>query len=301
VRIGFIGLGKMGRPMVRNLLKAGYEVVVHNRSRPPVDELAAEGAVPATSPVDVARQVDVVITSLPDPPTVRQVYLGPQGIMEAKKAGQLWVDTSTVDPETSRTIAEAARGIGAAFLDAPVSGGPPGAEAATLTIMVGGDREAFDRALPVFEKLGKNIHYCGPSGSGTIVKLVNQLLVGINMAGVAEALVFAAKAGVDPAVAFEVIKTSYGGSMMWTRSTPLILQRDFTPRTPVGLLCKDLDLITRLAARISTRLLMGAQAEQVFQEAKALGFGDSDMAALVLPLERVAGVEVRPGQASAGA
>jgi len=108
VRIGFIGLGKMGRPMVRNLLKAGYEVVVHNRSRPPVDELAAEGAVPATSPVDVARQVDVVITSLPDPPTVRQVYLGPQGIMEAKKAGQLWVDTSTVDPETSRTIAAAA-------------------------------------------------------------------------------------------------------------------------------------------------------------------------------------------------
>ncbi len=295
MRIGFIGLGKMGRPMVRNLLKAGYEVVVHNRSRPPVDQLAAEGAIPATSPVDVAQQVDIVMTSLPDPPTVRQVYLGPRGVAEAKKAGQLWVDTSTVDPETSRTIADAARAMGAAFLDAPVSGGPPGAEAATLTVMVGGDREAFDRALPVFEKLGKNIHYCGPSGSGTIVKLVNQLLVGINMAGVAEALVFAAKAGVDPAVAFEVIKTSYGSSMMWTRSTPLILQRDFTPRTPVSLLCKDLDLITRLAARISTRLLMGAQAEQVFQEAKALGFGDSDMAALVMPLERVAGVEVRPG------
>lgn len=300
MRIGFIGLGKMGRPMARNLLKAGYEVVVHNRNRAPVDELAAEGAIPAAGPADVARQVDVVITSLPDPPTVRQVYLGPQGVAEAKKAGQLWIDTSTVDPDTSRAVAEAAREVGAAFLDAPVSGGPPGAETATLTIMVGGDREAFDRALPVFEKLGKNIHYCGPTGSGTIVKLVNQLLVGINMAGVAEALVFAAKAGVDPAVAFEVIKTSYGSSMMWTRSTPLILQRDFTPRTPVSLLCKDLDLITRLATRISTRLLMGAQAEQVFQEAKALGFGDSDMAALVLPLERVAAVEVRPRPTAAG-
>jgi len=295
VRIGFIGLGKMGRPMTRNLLKAGYEVVVHNRSRAPVEELAAEGAVPAESPVEVARQVDMVITSLPDPAAVRQVYLGPQGVAEGRKAGQLWVDTSTVDPETSRTLYEAARAVGAAFLDAPVSGGPPGAEAATLTIMVGGDREAFERARPVFERLGTNIHYCGPSGSGTIVKLVNQLLVGINMAGVAEALVFASKAGVDPQVAFEVIKTSYGSSMMWTRSTPLILQRDFTPRTPVSLLCKDLDLITRLATRISTRLLMGAQAEQVFQEAKALGFGDQDMAALVLPLERLAAVEVRPG------
>ncbi|GBD16014.1 2-hydroxy-3-oxopropionate reductase [bacterium HR26] len=293
MRVGVIGLGKMGKPMTRNLLKAGFTVVVHNRSRGPVDELAREGAVAAWSPAEVAQQADVVVTSLPTPASVEEVYLGENGLIGAARPGQVLIDTSTVSPGLSRRLYAAAKERAAGFLDAPVSGGPAGAESATLTIMVGGDAEVVEQAMPVFQALGKNIHHVGPSGAGSVVKLVNQLLVAINMAGVAEAIVFGVKAGADPQVLLDVIKTSFGGSRMLERALPLVMERQFQPGTPVNLILKDLGLIHEVGKELDTRLLLGALAQEVFKEARAAGFGDEDMVALFKPVERLAGVEVR--------
>lgn len=291
--VGVIGLGKMGRPMATNLLKAGFEVVVHNRSRGVVDELAQQGATPASSPADVSQKCDVVLTVLPTLDTVERVYLGEDGLVAHSRPGQILIDNSTVSPGLSRRIAEALAARGVGFLDVPVSGGPAGAHNATLTMMAGGDRGTFEAAQPVLTALGKNIHYCGPSGSGTIVKLVNQLLVGVHTAAAAEALVFGTKAGADPQVLLDVIGTSFGGSTMLNRNTPLVLQRKFDPATSIRLILKDLGVIRDLGGELDTRLLMTALAEQLFIEARGLGYQDNDMSAMVLPLEQIAGTEVR--------
>ena len=292
MNVGFIGLGKMGKPMTRHLLRAGHRVTVHNRSRGAVEELAREGAVPATSPAEVSQASDVVLTCLTNTQSVNDVYFGQQGLLAAARPGQILVDHSTVGPATSRAIYAAAHEKGARFLDAPVSGGPAGAEAGTLTIMVGGDVEAFEAAKPVFESMGKNIRYCGPSGSGSVVKLANQLMVAINLAGVAEALVLGVKAGADPQVMLEVLSTSFGGSAMLSRAVPLLLARNFKAGTPVNLILKDLGLIGEVAANQEVRLLMGGLAEQVFMEARAAGYGDEDMVAIVKPLEALAHITV---------
>ncbi|MDI3340731.1 MAG: NAD(P)-dependent oxidoreductase [Sphaerobacter sp.] len=293
MRLGFIGLGKMGKPMTRNLLRAGYEVTIHNRSRAVVDELSGEGARPATSPREVAEAADLVFTCLPTPASVEEVYFGPDGVIPAARPEQILIDCSTVSPELSRRVAAAARERGAGFLDAPVSGGPAGAESATLTIMVGGDAEVLARARPALEKLGTNIHHVGPAGSGSVVKLVNQLLVGINMAAVAEAVVFGVKAGADPQALLDVLATSFGSSRMLTRGLPLIMERNFVAGTPINLLLKDLGLIHEVGKALDVRLPLGAVAQEIFKEGRALGFGEEDMVALVKPAERVAGVEVR--------
>lgn len=293
MNLGFIGLGKMGRPMTLNLLKAGHSVTVHNRSRAVVDELAGQGALPAASPAEVAAQAEVVMTCLPTPASVEDVYFGEGGLLGAARSGQLFIDHSTVSVALSRRLAEAASERGAAFLDAPVSGGTAGAAAGTLTIMVGGDRAAFERALPVFQAMGKNIHYIGPSGAGTVIKLVNQLLVCINMAGVVEGLMLGAKAGADPQTVLEVLGSSFGGSFMLTRAVPLLQQRKFDPGTPVNLILKDQAIIHEMASDLGVRLLMGSQARAIFEEAKALGLGEQDMVALMIPQERISGVEVK--------
>lgn len=292
MNLGFIGLGKMGKPMVRHLLRAGYRVTVHNRSRAPVEELAREGAVPAFSPAEVSTASDIVLTCLTNTQSVEEVYFGPQGLIPSARPGQILVDHSTVGPATSRACAEGARARGADFLDAPVSGGPAGAEAGTLTIMVGGNAETFERVLPVFQAYGKNIRLVGPTGVGSVIKLANQLLVAINMAGVVEAMVLGTKAGADPAVMLEVLSTSFGSSAMLTRAVPMFLQRNFTPGTPVNLILKDLGLIRELGKQETVRLLMGSLAEEIFGEARAEGYGEDDMAGLVRSLERLAGVEV---------
>ena len=296
MRLGFIGLGKMGKPMTRNLLRAGYEVTIHNRSRAVVEELSGEGARPATSPREVAAAADLVLTCLPTPATVEEVYLGEDGLIPAAREGQILVDCSTVGPALSRQLYAAAQERGAGFLDAPVSGGPAGAESATLTIMVGGDKDVLDRAMPVLQALGTNIHHVGPSGSGTVVKLVNQLLVGINMAAVAEAVVFGVKAGADPQALLDVLQSSFGSSRMLTRGLPLIMDRQFEGGTPINLILKDLGLIHEVGSALDVRLMLGAVAQEAFKEGRALGLGDEDMVALVKPLERLAGVEVRRTQ-----
>ncbi len=293
MRVGFIGLGKMGKPMAINLLKSGFELTVHNRSRGVVEEMAAMGAKAASSPREVALASEVVLTCLPTPAAVEAVYLGPDGLIAAAKPDQVLVDHSTVSPNTSRELFAAAQQKGVHFLDAPISGGVPRAETGTLTIMVGGEAEAFQRAEPLFQTMGEKVVLVGESGAGSVVKLVNQLLVGIHTAAAVEALVFGVKAGADPRALLDVIGTSFGGSTMFNRTVPLLLQRPFGSATPVSVLAKDLRLITDYGKEISTRLLMGALAEQIFQEGIGLGLAGTDMVSLVEPLERIAGVEVK--------
>jgi 2-hydroxy-3-oxopropionate reductase len=293
MEVGFVGLGLMGKPMARHLIKAGHRVHVHNRSRGVVDELAGEGAVAASSAGEVAGRAEVVLTCLPNTEQVERVYFGEDGLYARARAGQLFVDHSTVGVDTTRKCAEAARASGAEFLDAPVSGGPAGAQGATLTIMVGGAPASFDRAMPLFQAMGKNIRLCGPTGAGTAVKLVNQLLVAINMAGVAEALVFGLKAGADPQTILEVVGTGFGGSRMLERTVPLVLDRNFKAGTAVNLIVKDLGLIQGLAAELGAELPMAARAREVFEHGREVGIGDDDMSGLVRPPEHAAGVEIR--------
>jgi 3-hydroxyisobutyrate dehydrogenase-like beta-hydroxyacid dehydrogenase len=286
---GFVGLGKMGQPMVTRLLGAGYAVHVYNRSPEKAEALGKEGAQVCESARQVAERADVVMTALPTPDSVEAVYAE---MAEAAKSGQTFIDHSTVSPGLNRACAEQLEQRGAGFLDAPVSGGPAGAQAGTLTIMVGGDQATFDRALPVLEAFGKNIRLCGPTGAGQVVKLINQLLVGVHTSAIAEAAVFGARLGADPQVVLDLIGTSFGGSTMMTRNLPRFMSRDFSPATPVGLILKDLGLIHDEAKNAQVPLLLGALAEQRFLEARALGMGDEDMAALVKLWEGPAGVTV---------
>lgn len=293
MRVGFIGLGKMGMPMARNLMKAGFALTVHNRSPGAVDALAAEGAQGAATPGEVCSHADTILTCLPNVAAVEEVYLREGGLIAAAQPGTLLIDHSTVSPKMSRRLYEAARSRGVAFLDAPVSGGTAGAQAGTLTIMAGGNPDAFARAKPVLEAMGKKVYHVGPSGSGTVVKLANQLLVGIHSAAAAEALVLATKAGADPAIVLEVISASFGASAILGRNGAMALEGRFDGGTPIDLILKDLRLIADTADEASVRLPMGSLARQVFEEASVAGLGSKDMSALVLPLERLAGVQVR--------
>jgi 3-hydroxyisobutyrate dehydrogenase/2-hydroxy-3-oxopropionate reductase len=262
---------------------------VHNRSRGAVDDLVAKGAKAARSPREVAERAEIVLSALPTPESVDQVY---GELAAAARKGQVYADCSTVGLALSRKCADALQKKGADFLDAPVSGGPGGAQAGTLTVMVGGSQAAFERALPVFRAFGKNVRLCGPTGAGQAVKLVNQLLVGVHTAAIAEAAVFGARLGADPQIVLEVLGTSFGGSTMMTRNMPRFISRDFKPATPVKLLLKDLGLIHDEAKGVNVPLLLGSVAEQRFLEAVGRGHGDEDMAALVRLWEEAAGTTV---------
>jgi 3-hydroxyisobutyrate dehydrogenase/2-hydroxy-3-oxopropionate reductase len=289
MEVGFIGLGKMGKPMVRRLLAEGHTVHVHNRSPQAVSELVASGAKDAGSATGVAERAELILTALPTPDTVEQVY---RELTAAARADQIYADHSTVSLGLNRSCAELVAKKRAHFLDAPVSGGPGGAEAGTLTVMVGGEQGVFDRALPVFQSFGKNIRLCGPVGAGQAVKLVNQLLVGIHTAASAEAVVFGASLGADPQVLLEMLGTSFGGSQMLLRNVPRFISRDFMAATPVGLILKDLRLIEDEAERTHVPLQLGALAERIFAEASSRGMTGDDMAGLVRLVEQAAGIEV---------
>jgi len=288
-QVAFVGLGKMGRPMAARVQKAGHQVHAFNRSRGPVDELAGMGATPARSAAEAAERAEVILTALPTPESVAAVY---EEMAAAARAGQVYVDCSTVSLELNRRCAASLAKRGAQFLDAPVSGGPAGAQAGTLTVMAGGDPAAFDAVLPVFRAFGKNIRLCGGVGAGQAVKLVNQLLVGVHTAAIAEAAVLGAKLGADPKIVLEVIGTSFGGSTMMTRNLPRFISRDFSAATSVRLLLKDLGIIHAEAKSAQVPLLLGSLAEQRFLEAFARGFAEEDMSALVKLWEEPAGVTV---------
>jgi 3-hydroxyisobutyrate dehydrogenase/2-hydroxy-3-oxopropionate reductase len=287
MEVGFIGLGKMGKPMVRRLLAAGYTVHVHNRSPQAVEELVVDGAKDAQSAAGVAERADIVLTALPTPDTVEHVY---KEVGTAARPDQIYVDHSTVSLGLNRSCAELLAKKKAHFLDAPVSGGPGGAQAGTLTVMVGGEQAVFDRALPVFQSFGKNIRLCGPVGAGQAVKLVNQLLVGIHTAASAEAVVFGKSLGADPQVILEMLGTSFGGSQMLLRNVPRFISRDFSAATPVGLILKDLKLIQGEAQQRHVPLQLGALAEKIFSEASSHGMTGDDMAGVIRLVEEDAKV-----------
>jgi len=278
--------------MAVNLIRKGFDLIVHNRSRAVIEELSSMGAAAATSPRMVAQEADVVLTCLPTPEAVEAVYLAADGLVPAAKPDQVLVDHSTVSPTTSRRLFEAAREKGAHFLDAPISGGVPRAEAGTLTIMVGGDEAVFRRMVPIFDAMGDKVVRAGGPGVGSVVKLTNQLLVGVHTAAALEALVFGVKGGADPRILLDVIGSSFGASAMFSRTVPMVLARQFGSATDVGILSKDMGLITRLGKELSCRLLLGAVAEQLFDEGIGLGLAHNDMVSLVEPLERIAGVRV---------
>jgi 3-hydroxyisobutyrate dehydrogenase-like beta-hydroxyacid dehydrogenase len=298
MEVGFVGLGMMGRPMAERLLAAGHRVHVYNRSADPIQALVALGAVAARSASEVAAGVEIVLTALPTPDAVDEIYGQFEG---AARSGQLYADHSTIRPGQNRRWAAALAVRGADYLDAPVSGGPAGAAAGTLTVMVGGDAAAFERARPVFEAFGTTVRRCGPVGAGQVVKLVNQLLVGVHTAAIAEAAVLGAALGADPGVVQELLGTSYGGSTMMLRHMPRFIARDFAPASPIALILKDLGLIHDEARAAGVPLLMGGLAEQRFSEARARGLGAEDMAALVKLWEEAAGVTVSSPEATSPA
>lgn len=287
MRVGFIGLGNMGIGMANNLLKAGADLTVWNRSQPKVDDLVSRGAKRAASPAELTRAVDLVLACLADIRSSRDLFLGDGGVVAAARKGQILVDHGTVDIQTSRDFHAAAQRKGASFLDAPISGGPIGARDATMSIMVGGDRAAFDRARPTFDQMGKTVRYMGPAGAGTAMKLINQLLVSVNVCAAAEAYSLANKAGIDINEAASLLSASFGQSRMVERSAPITAKRDFgKSAAPVRNLVKDIGIIVDLAKQLNLALPLSSTAKQVIEETRDLGYGEGDIAAVIVALEK---------------
>jgi 2-hydroxy-3-oxopropionate reductase len=292
-KIGFIGLGIMGKPMARNLIKAGFSVVVHNRSRAKVDELAKEGATPASSAREVASAVEIIITMLPNSPDVELVALGENGIKEGAKRGLLFIDMSTINPIVSQKLAGELSRVGVAMVDAPVSGGEKGAIDATLSIMAGGELQDFERALPVFNALGKTITHMGPLGAGGFTKLANQIIVAINLTAIGEALVFGTKAGVDPQKMIRALSGGLAGSKCLDQKSEKILSGDFAPGFKIDLHAKDLNLIQDAARSVGVPVPTTALVEQFFAALRVRGRGGFDHSGVVTLFEDLAAVQVR--------
>ena len=294
LKVGFIGLGVMGKPMARNLLRAGYPLVVHNRSRGPVQELATEGAEPAFSPAEVASRTDVVITCLPDSPDVELVALGPKGIIEGIREGSIYVDMSTISPVTTKKVADALAEKGAQMLDAPVSGGQEGAINGTLSIMVGGPKEAFEKCRPLFEVMGRKVTHVGGTGAGQVVKACNQIVVGMTLTAVAEALVLGSKAGVDPEKIVEAI--SGGAARCWAleQRAPWMIERRFEPGFKSAYHYKDLGIAMDTARAFEVALPASGLVHQLYGAMKAMGRGDWDHSAIVTLIEELAHTKITP-------
>lgn len=289
--IGFIGLGIMGRPMARNLLRAGYGLIVHSRSRPPVDALVAEGALDGGSPKRVAEQSRVIITMLPDSPEVRQVVLGPDGVIEGIQRGAVLIDMSTISPIVTKDIAAAVEAKGAVMLDAPVSGGEKGAIEGTLSIMVGGREDVVERVRPVLGAMGKNIVRIGEVGAGQVAKACNQIVVGVTIQAVSEALTLARKAGVDPARVREALLGGFAQSRILDAHGQRILDRNFTPGFTVRLHHKDLGIALATGRATGTPLLATGLVHEVLGALRAQGEEDLDHSAIARIVERLAGLE----------
>ncbi len=286
--IGFIGLGIMGKPMARNLMKAGYKLVVYNRSQAPVKELAADGATGADSPKAAAEQSDVVITMLPDSPQVQEVMTGENGVLAGAKAGTLVIDMSTISPVVTQEMARAAQARGVRMLDAPVSGGDVGAQQGTLSIMVGGSAEDFEQARPIFEVLGKTIVHVGGTGAGQVVKACNQIVVALTIEAVSEALVLGSKAGVDPAVILKVLSGGLAANRVMEVRGPNFLKHNFQPGFKIALHHKDLGIALSAGREYGVALPVTAIVDQMLQALKQRGQGDQDHSAILTLIEDLA-------------
>jgi len=297
--VGYIGLGLMGRPMAENLLKAGFHLTVYNRTRARAEALEARGARSAASIAEFAAQVDVLCSCVTGPKDVEEVYLGDGlrgeagGLLSAVRPGTLLIDMSTIDPATHRRIAAAAREKGCDYLDAPVSGGVSGARDGTLAIMVGGSTDAYERALPVLRAMGKNLYHCGPTGAGATAKLINQHMNAANALAACEGLVMGAKAGLDLTQLHELLMNSSGSSYSLRGLRQSAMAGNFEPGFTIDNMEKDVTLAAQLSRELGVRFLSGAISQQVLREAQLSGLGGKGTAAQILPMERLAGVQVR--------
>jgi len=291
--VGYIGLGLMGKSIARNIRKAGFPLVVHNRSRAAVDELVAEGAKAAGSPAEVAAQVEVVFTNLPDTPDVEKVVLGEKGILAGAQAGLIFVDNSTIKPATARSLAEQLARQGVFSLDAPVSGGDIGARNGTLAIMVGGPAEALEKVLPIFQAMGKTVTHVGDAGAGQVAKAANQIMVAAQMVAMGELLIFSQKAGVDPKKVVEAIKG--GAAQCWTLDVKpaRLFAGNRTPGFKAHMQAKDLNIILETARAYGIPLPSAAVDAQLYNAMLQNGMGEQDNSAVIGIIEELAGVKLK--------
>jgi 3-hydroxyisobutyrate dehydrogenase len=291
-RVGFIGLGIMGQGMARNLLKAGADLTVWNRTSSKMEPLLEEGAKAATSPADLARQCDVIITCVSDTPDVQAVILGEEGVIEGIQEQALVIDMSTISPHATRHMAEQLAQKGAHMLDAPISGGSEGAAQGTLSIMVGGEAEQVQRAMPYFEAMGKAITHVGGQGAGQTVKLVNQILVVVTMLGVGEALLFAQAGGLDLQKTLDAVTQGAAGSWMLSNRGPQVIERDWRPGFTIDLQQKDLRLVLEAADQMGVPALGTGTVFQLYRTLQAANLGHEGNHALVKALENLSGITI---------
>ena len=287
-RVGYIGLGLMGKPIARNIMRAGFPLTVHNRSQAPLEELVADGAQPADSPRAVAEVSDVVFTNLPDSPDVEQVVLGPNGVIDGCRPGMVFIDNSTIKPETARSIASTLAEVEVSALDAPVSGGDVGAKAGTLAIMVGGPRNTFDSILPIFQAMGKTITYVGESGAGQVAKACNQIMVAAQMVAMGELILLAQKSGVDPRRVIDAIQG--GAAQCWALDVKP--QRLFAGERQPGFKAymqhKDLGIVLDTARAYGMPLPATVVVMQLFEAMLQMGMEDLDNSGVIGVLEVMA-------------
>jgi 2-hydroxy-3-oxopropionate reductase len=292
-KIGFIGLGIMGKPMVKNLLKAGHEVVVYDVVPAGVQEAVAAGAKSVASSKAVAEQCTFIITMVPNSPQVKAAILGPNGVLEGAKADSLVVDMSSIDPTVSKEVGAELTKKKVRFVDAPVSGGEPKAIDGTLSIMCGGKKADFDEALPILKCMGASVVLCGEIGAGNVTKLANQIVVALNIAALAEAMVLASKAGVDAQLVFDAIKGGLAGSTVMNAKAPMMLDRNIKPGFRINLHIKDLANALDCGHAVGVPLPLTSQAMEIMQALKVDGMGDADHSAMVRFYEKLAKVEVK--------
>jgi 2-hydroxy-3-oxopropionate reductase len=297
-KVGFIGLGIMGKPMARNLLKAGFHLVVFSRGKRSVEELIQEKAVGAESPKEVAEHSEVIITMLPDSPEVQEVILGKDGVIQGIKPGSVVIDMSSINPLVTQEIAGALKGKGVEMLDAPVSGGEVGAIEGTLAIMVGGEEKIFNETMEILRALGRNIVHVGEIGSGGFVKLVNQIIVALNIAAVGEAFTLGVKAGLDPQVIYQAIRGGLAGSSVLEAKAPMIFGRNFKPGFKIRLHHKDLKNALSTAKDLGVPLPLSSFVQQILISLMTDGRGDEDHSALATFFEKLAKVEIKSKKSS---
>ena len=294
MRIGFIGIGAMGKPMALNLLKAGHELYVFDVVAAAVADMVAQGGQACTSPKELAQKTEAVITMLPNAKIVESTLTGENGLLAGSRPGQVFIDMSSVSAGSTKLMAKLAGEKGVGYVDAPVSGGVAGATAGTLTIMVGGSADDVAKVQPILQAMGKNIHHVGEVGAGDSIKVVNNLLLGINTAAVAEALVLGVKSGLSPQVMLDIIKGSSGRSYALEAKTPgFILKNNFAAGFAIDLQYKDLELAAETAKSLGMPLPLGSMAQQIFEMARAKGLGREDISAVIKVWEELVGVQVR--------
>jgi len=290
--LGFIGLGIMGKPMARNLLKAGYDLIVYDINQAAVAELSDAGAVVAKTAKEVAQNANIVFTMLPNSPQVKDVVLGAEGILQGATEGSIIVDMSSIAPKTSQELFEVCKGKNVIMLDAPVSGGEPKAINGTLSIMVGGPSETFEKVREILLKMGTSVVLVGEIGSGNVTKLANQMIVALNIAAMSEALVLATKAGVDPEKVFQAIRGGLAGSTVLEAKAPMVLNRNFNPGFRIELHIKDLLNALDTAHEVGVPVPLTAQILEIMQALKVAGNAANDHSGIVQFYEKLAGIEV---------